>query len=269
MRVPLSLNPLESRDCPAVAGWDGPTESVVGQFLAADTYQTATVVAPDPVRGGGPVLQIADAATGRVLQTEFVLDPGFRGGLHIAAVIGATGGRVQGDGRSYDKIVVTGGPGAGDVLQILSASSDGSRLVIQSTRSANLGDDFRGGLKVSSASSRPFGDDAGQPVILVMPDSPGYAPRVVAVDEQTGEIRGSFFVGPASADSTRYAFSPLGGSFTTPKTQTVSLLIYTGPLDPETHRRPASVWSFDAGKGDFGRDLTDEFIGYDDPIWVD
>jgi hypothetical protein len=264
---PLTLEPLEPRDTPAIVGADPRvlTEFVEGQFLSADSIQRATVVAPNPVHGGGPVLQLTDAATGRVLQTEFVLDPAWYGGLHITAVVGTTGGRTTGDGRPMDKLVVTGGPGAGDVLQILSASLDGTRLVVESTFSAHLGADFRAGLKITSASAQPFGSDSAQPLILAMPDSAGYGPRVVAVDEETGEIVRSFFVGPAGADSTRFAFSPLGGSFTTPRTSTVSILVYTGPADPATHRRPASVWSFDAAKGDFGRDLTGEFAGYDDP----
>lgn len=264
----LSLEPLEPRDTPAIVGADPRvlTESVEGQFLSADSIQRATVVAPNPTFGGGPVLQLTDVVTGQVRQTMFVLDPGWYGGLHIATVVGTTGGRTAGDGRPMDKIVITGGPGAGDVLQILSASLDGTRLVVESTFSAHLGEDFRAGLKITSASPQPFGVESAQPLILVMPDSPGYGPRVVAVDEETGAVVHSFFVGPAGANSTRYAFSPLGGSFTTPKTSTVSILVYTGPADPATHRRPASVWSFDAAKGDFGRDLTAEFIDFDVPF---
>lgn len=261
--MPLTLEPLDRRLTPAVVGWTGPTEAAVGQFLAPNSYQVAEVVAPDPVRGGGPVLQITDRESGRVLQTEFVLDPGFRGGLHVTTISGVAGGRVPGDGKPLDRIVVTGGPGAGDVVQILAASTDGKRMVVESTRSAHLGEDFRGGMKVSYASPQPFGANATRPLILLMPDSAGYAPRVVSLDQVTGEVRHSFFVGPPTADSTAYSFSELGGSFTSPRSQTVSLAIHTGPLDPVAHRQPTETWSFDELLGDFGRNLSAEFDGYD------
>src|SRR5207253_1236041 len=64
------------------------------------------VAAPGP--GGGPEVKVYDGATGAVARDFFAYDPGFRGGVSVAA------GDVNGDGRA-DVVTGTGVGGGPEV----------------------------------------------------------------------------------------------------------------------------------------------------------
>src|SRR5207244_1839112 len=60
--------------------------------------------------GGGPHVKIFDGATGDVIASFFAYDPGFRGGVNVAA------GDVNGDGKA--DIITGAGPGGGPHVKV-------------------------------------------------------------------------------------------------------------------------------------------------------
>ncbi len=110
---------------PEVLVQDG-AGGTVRRFLAYDTaFRGGVTVAtadfnadgvPDVAtaagQGGGPHLKVFDGLSGRLLSEFFAYDPGFRGGVNVAAA------DVDGDGRP--ELLTAAGPGGGPHIKVFS-----------------------------------------------------------------------------------------------------------------------------------------------------
>ncbi len=192
---------LEDRFAPALtavgAGPGGPpvvtilnqTGDVVTSFNAFDPGFTGGVhVAtadftgdgnPDVIAGAGPGagphVKVFDGVTFAEVQSFFAYDPGFAGGVNVAAF------DLNVDGRA--EIITGAGPGAGPHVKVF----DGSTLVeIQSYFAYDAG--FTGGVNVTVADL----SGEGRPDIITGPGVGG-GPNVNAFDGTTGALVVSFF----------------------------------------------------------------------------
>ncbi|MCZ2342541.1 MAG: FG-GAP-like repeat-containing protein [Bacteroidales bacterium] len=146
-RIPLTLEPLETREVPAflsgstiIAAGDsgGPpvvrlldpaSGAVRSQFLAYDAGFTGGVrVAvgdvnadgtPDLITGtgagGGPAVKVYNGKDGSILASFYAFDPAFTGGIYVAA------GDVDGDGRA--EVIVGAGVGGGPQVVVFDGTS--------------------------------------------------------------------------------------------------------------------------------------------------
>lgn len=246
-RKRLGIEFLESRYALSVIpGWNGNTNSVEGYFLpGVDLPQTATVVAPTPVVGGGPVLQID--YNGQTVLREFVLNDLFRGGLEITTIDGTVNGRSPDHPGPVDIIGISGGPQAGAVVQFISLIYDGVQAHDLTVRSFDIGldDRYRGGLKLSSAVDQIGPNAPDIPYALAMTMTG--APVVTAINEATGAIVASFPIGDPGTDASQYSFNELGHAFT--YHGHVAIAINAGPLNVSAGTQPTEVYSFDSVLG--------------------
>jgi hypothetical protein len=125
--------------------------------------------------GGGPAVTVFDGRTGAMVRSFYAYDPGFRGGVNVAA------GDVDGDGNAD---VVTGpGPGGGPLVVAFNAAS-GEPL----ERLVAMDPAFRGGLWVAATDAD--GDGRAEAVAAA---GPGGGPMVSVLDGQTGAAEDNFF----------------------------------------------------------------------------
>jgi hypothetical protein len=177
---------------PDVRVFSGATGSLLTSFFAyAPAFTAGVYVAAGDVNGdgqadivtgagagGGPHVQAFSGAGGGLLLSFFAYDPGFTGGVHVAA------GDVTGDGRSD---VVTGtGAGGGPHVRVFDGATGAE---VSSLFAYDPG--FIGGVFVGA---HDFSGDGRAD--LVTGTGPGGGPHVKVFDGATGGERGSFFPFP-------------------------------------------------------------------------
>ena len=185
--VPAAGGPARVRVFDGLTG--NPVAGPVGDFVAFTPAFAggATVAAGDVNRdgtadivvgagaGGGPAVQVFDGKTGQTLASFFAYDPGFRGGVAVAA------GSVVGDDRA--EVVTGAGPGGGPHVRVF----DGTGAPLASFYAYDPG--FRGGVHVAA------GSRTGAPAAAIVTGAgPGGGPAVELFDE-TGAPAGGFFAG--------------------------------------------------------------------------
>ncbi len=110
-----NLNPVGS-PVTAFAGYQGSVRVATGD-VNGDGIQDIIVAAG---AGGGPHVKIFDGATGQLIQSFFAFDPGFTGGIFVAAA------DVDNDGRA--DVIITPDVGGGTHVRIFGAG-DPNRLM--------------------------------------------------------------------------------------------------------------------------------------------
>ncbi|MEO2089615.1 MAG: VCBS repeat-containing protein, partial [Gemmataceae bacterium] len=143
--------------------------------------------------GGGPHVRVLDGATGVELLSLFAFDPGFRGGVSVAA------GDISGDGVA--DLICGAGPGGGPYVRVLDGVTGAE---IRSFFAYAPG--FRGGVSVGYANgwteypNFDFGqrDALAAEVVytrgrIVTGAGPGGGPHVRVFDAATGEERRTFY----------------------------------------------------------------------------
>jgi hypothetical protein len=153
------------------------------------------VVGPGP--GGGPHVRIlAGPGFGAALAEGLAYDPGFTGGVHVAA--GGAGPAGRGD------VVIAPGPGSGPHVRVFRL--DGSGTLAERLGLLAYDPAFRGGVTVAACDL----DGDGQADVVTGP-GPGGAPHVRAVSGAAGAelagflaydpgFRGGLFVGCGDLD---------------------------------------------------------------------
>lgn len=169
-------------------GFTGGINLAVGDLTGSGTPDI--IVAADA--GGGPRVQVLDGKSGAVLRDFFAFEPGFAGGVRVAAA------DVNGDGK--DDIVTAAGPGGGPAVRVF----DGVTGNVLSTYYA-YEPGFAGGVYVAAADLT--GD--GKAEVVTGPGSGG-GPAVRVLDGMTGAVLNSFFAyNPAFTGGVRVgAFAP-------------------------------------------------------------
>jgi hypothetical protein len=123
--------------------------------------------------GGGPRVTVFDGATGVAVRDFFAYDPGFRGGVNVAA------GDVTGDGKA--EIITAAGRGGGPQVRVFDGAGGGE---LRSFFAADPG--FTGGVSVAAADVT--GDGRAD---VVTGSGVGTAPDVRVYDGPTGaQLRG-------------------------------------------------------------------------------
>jgi hypothetical protein len=136
---------------PQVEVFDGRSGALVRSFFAYESsFRGGVNVATGDVDGdgfadivtgagqdGGPVVGVYSGATGQPLRHFLTMDPGFRGGVWVAAA------DVDGDGRA--EVVVAAGPEGGPRVTVL----DGQTGAAEDDFFA-FNPEFRGGLSVAA-----------------------------------------------------------------------------------------------------------------------
>ena len=140
------------------------------------------VTAPGP--GGGPHVQVFDGAALRagfvvVVYSFFAYDPGFTGGVFVAAA------DVNGDGRA--DIITSVGPGGGPHVRVFDGTT-GAPLAGPLGSFFAYDPRFTGGVFVAAADLTD--DDRAD---LVIGPGPGGGPHVRVLDAATGASRAEFF----------------------------------------------------------------------------
>ena len=192
---------------PHVRVFDGKSGQIAWEFMAYDpAFRGGCAVALGDVTGdgrldvitgagpgGGPHVKVFDGTSGAEVRSFFAFDPGFLGGVSVAA------GDIDGDG--FTEIVTGAGPGGGPHVKVF----DGRTGELRQSLFA-YADDFRGGVNVS------VGDVTGDGTLdLVTGAGPGGGPHVKVFDGKTRletaslfayapEFRGGVYV--AAADVT-------------------------------------------------------------------
>jgi hypothetical protein len=173
---------------PRVTVFDGQTGTPVRDFIAYDpafrggvnvaagdiTGDGRAEIVTTPGRDGGPHVRVFDGAGGAELRSFFAFDPGFTGGVSVAAA------DVTGDGRA-DIVTGTGVGTAGDV-RVFDGPS-GSQL-----RGFAPYGSFAGGVSVVAVDLT--GDGVAD---VVTAPGPGGGPQVRVYDGTTGAEAKSFF----------------------------------------------------------------------------
>jgi len=200
--VKLGCEQLEHRDCPAT--WAVPTETVWGHFSGRVDQDRADVA----LAGGSAHVVVTSGTTGEVLLDTIAFDPAFRGGGHVGRLTRKEG-YVDYEIREPESLIVTPGAGGGPVVNVFKFDLSTGKMGLKSSTFAPYGEDYRGGLRVNQATRSVLG---GEPIPTFLPDSPGYAPRFVAIDVDSGETVADFYVGPPDDLSGQTYFEPTGGT---------------------------------------------------------
>jgi hypothetical protein len=152
---------------------------------------------PDLIAGTGPgrpaLVTVVDGRTMTVLATFAPFEPGFAGGVFVAA------GDFTGDGRA--DIVVTPDQSGGPVVAVYDGASAAAGQAVELTRFFGLADpNFRGGVRAA------VGDVNGDGVPdLVVSAGPGGGPRVAVFDGRGIRARSA---APGTLTPDFFAFEP-------------------------------------------------------------
>jgi hypothetical protein len=174
---------------PQVKVFSGADGSVLESFFAFDQSFTGGVsVAVGDVNGdgvadiitsagpgGGPHINVFSGVDLSVLESFFAFDPGFNGGVFVAA------GDVNGDGNS--DIITAAGPGGGPHVKVFSGAD---LAVLQSFDAFSAG--FTGGVRVACADVN--GDGLAD---VITAAGPGGGPHVKVFSGKDGSTLNSFF----------------------------------------------------------------------------
>ncbi|MFO0847303.1 MAG: glycosyl hydrolase [Gemmataceae bacterium] len=149
--------------------------------------------------GGGPHVRAFDGVSGAPLAGPlggfFAFDPGFRGGVAVAA------GDIDGDGHA--EVIVAAGPGGGPHVRAYSGLTGGE---VRSFFAYSP--EFRGGVELASGDL----DDDGRDDIVTAA-GPGGGPHVQVFDGATNAVRRSFFAfDPAFTGGVRVAVGNTDGA---------------------------------------------------------
>jgi hypothetical protein len=144
--------------------------------------------------GGGPHVNVFDGSTGKIIQSFYAFDPGFTGGIFVAA------GDVNADG--YADIIVGADAGGGPHVKVF----DGATLaLLQSFYAFNV--EFTGGVRVASADVD--GDGFAD---IVVGAGPGGGPHVKVFDGQSGiEVQSFYAFNPAFSGGVFVAAGDVNG----------------------------------------------------------
>ncbi len=174
---------------PQVGVFDAATAALQYSFLAYDTSFTGGVrVAVGDVNGdgsadvvtgtgagGGPHVKVFDGSTGALIRSFFAFDPGFTGGVYVAA------GDVTGDGAA--EVIVGAGSGGAPQVKVFDGATG---ALIRSFLAYDAA--FAGGVRVAAGDVN--GDGSAD---IVTGTGPGGGPHVKVFDGSTGALVRSFF----------------------------------------------------------------------------
>jgi hypothetical protein len=193
---------------PHVKVFDGKTGALVSQFYAYDAGFTGGVFVaagdvtgdgtPDIVTGagagGGPHVKAFDGRTGQEVRSFFAYDPGFTGGVTVAA------GDVNGDG--FADIITGAGAGGGPHVKAFSGK-DGSVLLSFFAYDAG----FTGGVNVAAGDA-----DGDGRADIITGAGVGGGPHVRVFRGVDGTLLSEFMAGdPNSTAGVRVAAADLDG----------------------------------------------------------
>ena len=255
-RARLAAHPLEDRAAPAVLavgladgtvevhpdgrpdgtavrwapfpGLAGPVRVAVGDVTGDGTADVVAAAGP----GGGPHVKVRDGATGAERLSAFAFDPGFTGGVTVAAA------DLTGDG--VDEVVAGAGAGGGPRVVVLSGR-DGAPL--GSAFAFDPG--FRGGVNVGAVDV-----DRDGAAEVVVGAGAGGGPHVVLLSGPNLSFLRSFFAfDPGSRSGVTVAGADLG------RDGAPDLIVAAGPgggphvrvIDPADLAERGSFFAFDAG----------------------
>ena len=152
-------------------GFAGGVRVAVGDVNGDDTADIVTGTGP----GGGPHVKVFDGSTGAEIRSFFAFDPGFTGGIYVAA------GDLNGDGAA--EIVVGADAGGAPQVKVFDGATN---AVIRSFLAYDVS--FAGGVHVAAGDVN--GDGTAD---IVTGTGPGGGPHVKVFDGSTGAEIQSFF----------------------------------------------------------------------------
>ena len=129
--------------------------------------------------GGGPHVKVFDGATGAETRNFFAFDPGYTGGIYVAAHPGSGGLLPSGPRNFAVSRIVGGGPGGGPHVKVFSGAS-GAEVGSLSP----FGADFAGGVTI--AVGDVDGDGLAEFLAAASPAADG--PTVVGLQPSSGAI---------------------------------------------------------------------------------
>jgi hypothetical protein len=188
-RRSVTVTTLDAGGPPVVTVRDAATNGIVRSFnayaggffggvrVAVGYFNGDTVpdIVTGPGPGGGPDVKVFDGATGALIREFMAYNPGFTGGLFMAA------GDVNGDGT--DDIITGADAGGGPHVQVFDGKTG---AVLRSFMAYNIG--FRGGVRVAAGDVN--GDGKAD---IITGAGPGGGPQASVFDGATGKLLQGFF----------------------------------------------------------------------------